>query len=70
MALSKLIIRVARETGVSVDEDSTNHDKSLSMSGGRGTGTGTGMQVSVQVTRTIQRGEEIGALRSILRGSR
>jgi len=57
MALSKLIIRVARETGVSFDEDTTNRDKSISISG---RGTNSAMQVSVRVTRTVQRGDEIG----------
>ncbi|KAH7103667.1 hypothetical protein BKA62DRAFT_768607 [Auriculariales sp. MPI-PUGE-AT-0066] len=46
MAMSHLIIKVARETGIIVHEDSTAHADSTAV---RGTGT---MQVSVQVTRT------------------
>ena len=53
MAMSNLIIKVAREAGIIVHEDSTAHDQST---GVRGTNT---MQVSVQVTRT-QHQEDIG----------
>ncbi|KAH7102973.1 hypothetical protein BKA62DRAFT_616946, partial [Auriculariales sp. MPI-PUGE-AT-0066] len=57
MTMSNLIIKVARETGITVDEDSTtNADKSGALS--RNTNA---MQVSVHVTRTQhQHADEIG----------
>ena len=50
MAMSTLIIKVARETGVNVDEDSTTNKADTT--GQRGTNS---MQVSVQITRTQHR---------------
>ncbi|KAH7103646.1 hypothetical protein BKA62DRAFT_47323 [Auriculariales sp. MPI-PUGE-AT-0066] len=52
MAMSHLIIKVARETGIIVNEDSTAHAESTAGAGAGAVRTAKSMQVSVQVTHT------------------